>query len=209
MSPFAVGRTPRRAVAALVAVVAVLGLSACNDSEGTGDKGYISADGLPRPIDPADRKEPVELAGEDLDGNPLDVADHRGKVTVLNVWEAWCPPCRAETPDLVAAAAETAELADFVGINTEDNVGAAQAFERSQEIPYPSLASPDGKARLAFQGQVPAGALPSTLVLDKEGRIAVVFNGTIPSKLTLVQVIEDIAEFGEMRDASGAGSEGS
>jgi thiol-disulfide isomerase/thioredoxin len=120
----------------------------------------------------ARRGEPVTLSGQTLDSTTLDIATLRGKVVVLNVWGSWCPPCRKEAPEL-----ERAFLAlhprgvEFVGIDTRDNVAAANAFVRRYEITYPSLVD-DGQMLLAFRGAVPASAVPTTLVLDRRGRIA-------------------------------------
>ncbi len=205
----AAARPPGAVAAAALALVALLALTGCSDAEGTGDKGFISADGVLRGIDPADRKPPVEYAGEDLDGNALDLADLRGKVAVVNVWASWCEPCNLEMPDLVGAAAETEGEAAFVGVNIRDASQAnARTFVRAKDVGYPSFFSPDGKALLAFQGQVPAGAIPTTLVLDKEGRIAAVCNGRIPSKLTLVEVVEDVADDGDLNNSDSGDASG-
>lgn len=180
-----------------VLVVALLGLllsaTGCSSLQGTGDKGYISGNGQITLIDAADRGEPVELEGTTLDGDPLSLADLRGQVAVVNVWGAWCADCRAEMPDLVAAA-EQAPDASFVGINVRDpSVDPAQAFVRRFEVPYPSFYDPDGEALLAFSGTLSPRAIPSTLVLDQEGRIAASILGPIPSTRTLVDLVADVA----------------
>lgn len=185
----------RATFAPLAAALACLVvLSGCSTLSGTGDKGYVSADGTLTRLDVDEREAPIELAGEDLNGKPLDLADLRGKPVVVNVWWSACPPCRKEMPYLVEASTRTSEIAHFVGINIRDSSTAqATSFVRKFEVPYPSFFSPDGKALLPFSGTVPPNAIPSTVVLDAEGRVAASIIGEVPSALTLVNVVEDVA----------------
>lgn len=121
----------------------------------------------------ADRGAAVALAGTTLTGERLDVAGLRGKVVVVNVWGSWCAPCRTEAPVLAALSRSYADRGvAFVGVNVKDNRAAALAFERSYGIAYPSIEDPDGQAVLALSQYVPASAVPVTLVLDIEGRVA-------------------------------------
>lgn len=185
-------RTTSRAAALLAAVLLLL--TGCSSLEGTEGKGYVTADGTVRMVDEADREAPVELSGVGLDGKPLDLADFRGQVTVVNVWGAWCAQCRYEMPDLVEAAAETEGTAEFVGINIRDgSESQAISFNRKFGVEYPSFYSPDGKALLPFHDTIPPNAIPSTVVLDAEGRVAAAIIGVLPSAGTLVGVIEDVA----------------
>lgn len=113
------------------------------------------------------------LEGTTLDGARFDLAELRGNVVVINVWGSWCNPCRAEMPDLVRVARETAALpVRFVGIDTRDNEASARAFVRTYNVPYPSVVDIDGQVLLAFNKVLPMSAVPSTLVVDREGRIA-------------------------------------
>lgn len=131
--------------------------------------------------------------GTDLEGKPLSTADFSGKVVVINVWGSWCPPCRKEAPDLVTVQSETADVAQFVGINTRDlDRAPALAFDRTFEINYPSIFDPSGSQLLKFT-DLPPGAIPSTLVIDREGRVAARVIGPI-SKGSLTQLINDVAE---------------
>lgn len=184
---------PGRRLAVLLAA-AVLTLTGCSGLEGTGDKGYVTGDGTVSLVEVADRGEPVELTGEGLDGEALDLADFRGKVTVMNVWGAWCVQCRVEMPDLIEAEARTRDVAHFVGINVRDGSTAqAKSFMRKQGFTYPSFYSPDGKALLPFHDTIPPSAIPSTVVLDAEGRVAAAIIGVLPSATTLVGVVEEAA----------------
>lgn len=171
-----------------------LGTTGCSSLEGTGDKGYISQDGSVTTIPLAERADPIDVSGTGLDGEEISLADLRGGVVVVNVWGSWCPPCVAEQPDLVAAAEETSQTAEFVGVNIRDPAKEnALAFVRSFDVPYPSIYDPDSKALLAFSEVVPVRSPPTTFVLDAEGRIAATVFGELPSVGTLVGLVEDIA----------------
>ncbi|UUZ61614.1 TlpA family protein disulfide reductase [Nocardioides sp. B-3] len=123
----------------------------------------------------------------------MSFADHRGRLVVVNVWGSWCSPCVAEQPDLVEAAEQLADTADFVGINIrETSAENAQAFVRSYDVPYPSIYDPDSKALLSFSEVVPVRSPPTTFVLDEEGRIAAAIFGALPSVGTPVDVVEEL-----------------
>jgi len=123
----------------------------------------------------ADRRAAPELAGETLDGERLDLGRYAGKVVVLNFWASWCAPCRAEARDLNAVYAATkASGVEFVGINIRDDRTAAKAMVRGKQIVYPSLFDPSGLLLLKFRGQAPQSP-PTTLVLDRQGRVAARF----------------------------------
>lgn len=120
-----------------------------------------------------ERGEPVQLSGRTLTGKFLDLRDLRGRVVVLNVWGSWCAPCREEAPVLARLSREYADQGvSFVGINVKDNRAAALAFEERYGITYPSIEDPAGEAVLAMSQHVPVSAVPVTLVLDREGRVA-------------------------------------
>ena len=169
----------------------VLALAGCTSLEGTGDKGYISGNGQVMQLPPADRGEPVEMTGEDLDGQRVSLEELRGQVVVVNVWWSGCPPCRTEMPMLVETA-ESERDAAFMGINIRDSDQAqAKAFVRNFQVPYPSVFDPSGKALLAFDGILSPTRIPSTVVLDTEGRIASTVIGPLPSARTLQSLIDE------------------
>lgn len=180
-------------------LVALLGclllLGGCSSLAGTGDKGYVSGDGEVRVIDPADRGDPVDdLAGPSLTGQDLDVTDYRGEVVVVNTWWSGCGPCRTEMPMLAAASKDLAGDAQFLGINIRDaSAEQGRAFMRSTGADYPSIYDPKGQAILAFSGKVSLIAIPSTVVLDQQGRIAAAINGDIPSQQTLLDIVDEVA----------------
>ena len=180
----------RRLVPALACLLA---LSGCSGLEGTGDKGYISGDGLIVQFAESERPQPVELAGETLQGGELDLADLRGEVVVVNVWWSGCAPCRAEMP-LLAKLARDLDDAEVVGINIRDtSKQSGLRFMENVEADFPSLWAPDGKALLAFSGKVNLQAVPSTVVLDREGRPAAVISGTVPGEVSMRDLVEEVA----------------
>lgn len=179
-------------VASLVAGLAVLGLAACSgttagwDDDGA-QTGYVSGDGTVTTFD-EDRPGPVRITGTDYDGAVVDTAGWG--VTVVNTWYAACPPCRAEAPDLVAAATEYEDVR-FLGINSTDEAGTAQAFERTFEVPYPSIHDVDGSATAALQGVVVLNAVPTTVVLDADGHVYARVLGRVDGS-TLRALLDDV-----------------
>ena len=190
-------RARARALAATgLALVAVTTLSACAQESGaTTDvvgQGYVSGDGSVRTWDAGDRGEAVTLTGTDYEGEAVDTSTWRGDVVVLNTWYAACAPCRAEAPDLVELANEReADGVRVVGINTTDEAGAAQAFQRTFEVPYPSIDDRSGEVVAALSGTVPLQAVPSTVVLDREGRVAARVIGLVEGT-TLGALVDDV-----------------
>ncbi|NUW33695.1 TlpA family protein disulfide reductase [Nonomuraea sp. SMC257] len=159
-----------------LALVAVL-VAGCAGNQGgqpqAGDTRFVAGDGTMQVFSAADRKPAPAIEGETLDGGTASLAAHKGKVVVLNFWASWCGPCRAEAPVLKDVAAKTkGSGVAFVGIDFKDRKADAQAFERTEQTGYPSIFDQPGKVALAFQGTVPPAAIPSTLVIDEQGRIA-------------------------------------
>lgn len=168
--------------AALTAVV----LTACGgDTSDRYDTGYISGDGVSTEIPPADRSGPLEFSGITYEGEEFVAAGHRGELLVVNVWYAACPPCRKEAPDLREISQEYAgQGVSFIGINLRDEAGPALAFEEGYGITYPSLPDLDAEIMFTLRGQVAPNAVPSTLVMDREGRVSARISGAIdPSTL--------------------------
>lgn len=188
-------RGVRKFTVAGLLVLALVALTACSGSEGTGGKGYITGDGRVKQFAVADRGEPVELTGEDLDGNPIDLTDYRGKPVVITIWGSWCPPCTAEAPDVVNADEELGDRAQFVGINIKENSPAnGRAFEDNYGVQFPSIYSPDSAALFAFPGKLSPKTIPGFAVLDAEGRVAATIIGVLPSTQTLVDLTLDVAK---------------
>lgn len=128
-------------------------------------------------IPEGERGEPLELAGVDLDGEPLALSDSRGEVTVVNSWATWCPPCRTEMPEFAEVAEKLAgQGVTFVGINVQDDPAGAREY--TADTPYPSIVDDDGSLVAQIPG-VPPRSLPVTVILDRQGRIAVRIVGPI------------------------------
>ncbi|MET9853924.1 TlpA disulfide reductase family protein [Streptomyces sp. NPDC006450] len=166
-----------------VTLAGALTLTACGDADGgsksSGSAGgnYVTGSSGVSTVARGKRVDAPKLDGETVDGATLDVTTLKGKVVVLNVWGSWCPPCRAEAKYFAKVSQEMAEAGEpvaFVGINTRDNTKQnATSFEETYGITYPSLYDPDGKLVLRFpKGSLNPAAIPSTIVLDKEGKIA-------------------------------------
>lgn len=188
-------RAVRRSAAGLVLAAALAVCAACTgaaaDAPQVADQGYISGDGTVATVPAGERDRPVRLRGTTLDGRRFDLGDHRGDVVVVNVWGSWCPPCIAEAPDLQRVWEETrAEGVQFVGVDFNDNPAAALAHERRFGVTYPSIEDESGRVLLSLRGSLPPRAVPSTLVLDREGRVAARVLGQV-SQSTLRALVRD------------------
>lgn len=163
-----------RRVRAALAVLLVAGtLTACSSAQGAGDTGFVAGDGSLILLDESARQPAPMLEGETLDGGTWRLADHQGEVVVMNVWASWCAPCRAEAPELEQVWQEYAGRGvQFVGLDTRDTLAAARAFVETYGITYPNVIDTDGRLQLLFADTLPPQAIPSTLVIDQQGRVA-------------------------------------
>lgn len=130
-------------------------------------------------IEDAVRVAAPTFSGELLDGTPFDSADLAGDVSVINFWGSWCAPCRVETPDFQAVYADVRDDGvQFLGVDVKDDRQMAASFMDRVGAEYPSLFDPRGEVALAFRG-FPANVVPSTIVLDRKGRVAAVYTGAV------------------------------
>lgn len=193
-------RTLKLAAFALLAVTVLAGCTADPLAEqyaSGSTQNYISGDGSLTSIAVADRGESVAFTGETATGETVSSDDFAGEVLVVNFWYAACPPCRVEAPDLEALHTEfDGNGASFLGVNVRDQAGTALTFEQETGISYPSVIDAnDGNMMLAFAGTVAPNAVPTTLVIDKKGRVAARFLGLIESPTALKTIIDEtIAE---------------
>ncbi len=193
-------RAPRAAAALTAVALSLLTVTGCTEDPNSvaaqakkGDqKGYVSGDGTLQTYAVADRGEPVELSGTTLDGASWSLVDRRGKVVVINVWASWCPPCVAEMPVLqkvwteVQSAKQPVEL---IGIDFRETPERGRALLAKAQVTFPSLTDESGVLILPLQGQ--ATSVPTTLVLDRQGRIAARIGGPVQESV-LTGLIDDV-----------------
>jgi thiol-disulfide isomerase/thioredoxin len=158
-----------------------------------GTENYISGAGTVTEVPAADRDDPVEFTGTTDEGDEFSRADHEGEVVVLNFWYSSCPPCRKEAPDLQQLSTDFADQGvQFVGVNVRDQADTARAFAEKFDITYPSIVDTnDGAVQLALAGTIAPNAVPTTIVLDKQGRIAARVLGGLDGPSTLKTLISD------------------
>jgi len=157
------------------------GLSSNNENA------YVSGDGSAIVIKEPQRISAPTLSSETLDGTKF--ISQPGKIIVINVWASWCSPCRAEAPTLEDFAIKNPDI-QFVGILTRDNLSSAQSFVKRFKISYPTLI--DDALISSFRGSLPANAIPTTLVIDKAGRVAARISGQVTVS-TMRQVLEKVS----------------
>jgi thiol-disulfide isomerase/thioredoxin len=191
----------RRRLASLCCAVALVltasGCASLHGLHGTNDQGVVVGGGGYHEIPVSQRGDPLTLTGRDLDGRSISLQTLRGKPTVVNVWGSWCASCHQEEPYLAAAAKKLGSRANFVGIDSRDSGTAqAKAYNQRYGISWPSFFSPGGEALLSFTGVITPNSIPSTIVLDAQGRAAAAIIGAVPSTLTLVQIVQDVTKSG-------------
>lgn len=194
--------TTRRLLASAAALVLAVALAACsNTATGIADgykqgtnQGYVSGDGSVQEIPVAERGAALDFTGTAVDGSTVTASDFAGDVLVLNFWYAGCGPCRVEAPILETVAGETKDAgAHFLGVNIYDGPEQATAFEKTYGVTYPSLlAREDADLKLAFASWTPLSAVPITLVLDAQGRVAARFIGAVKSESILRTIVDDV-----------------
>ncbi len=190
----------RRLLALTAAALVAVALAGCaNDplaeqyADGSG-QGYVSGDGAYTEIPAADRGEPIEYSGTTDAGDEVSHADFANQVYVINFWYAGCPPCRVEAPDLKSVSEQYADV-PFLGVNIFDTAEGALTFEEKYEISYPSIIDAQtNSVQLAFAGQgaVAPNAVPTTLIMDRHGRVAGRISGLIKDPGILTAMIDTV-----------------
>jgi peroxiredoxin len=124
----------------------------------------------------ASRSSQVDFVSNDFNGKPVHLADYRGKTVLVNLWASWCPPCRAEMPDLIKYYNDhQADGLVLLSINSQDNMTSAQQFVREKQMTFPVLFDPDGKVGQIFH----TDGLPDTFVIDRAGNLRFSWTGQI------------------------------
>jgi peroxiredoxin len=193
----------RRILAALTVAALAVGLAACTQDdladqyrEGS-NKGFVAADGFQtKEWAPGERGESVQFTATLDDGRTVSREDYAGQVLVVNFWYANCGPCIVEAPHLEEAyEAVQDEGVAFLGVNIYDQAATAQSFARDNGVTYPSaLAVGDAALKLAFQQHTSLSAVPTTLVLDGEGRVAARLIGSVTDSSILESIVQTVVD---------------
>lgn len=187
-----------KTAALAVALATLVALTGCTQDkladqyrEGSG-KNYIAGDGSITEVAIANRGDAITFTATDLDGKPVSSTDFAGKVLVVNFWYAGCAPCRAEAADLEKVHAQFAgKDVAFLGVNVRDGADTAKTFNSTFGVTYPSVTDLDGIVQMAFSSSVAPNAVPTTLVLDTQGRVAARVLGRLASDSILATLISD------------------
>ena len=165
-----------------VVVISLTTLTACGGGGSTSAaENFVAGDGATTYVAPSDRIAAPNLGGMTLLGTSYQLP--RNQIAVVNVWASWCSPCRAEEPTLAALTAIYPDV-NFVGVLTRDNLVNAEAFIRKRNSPYPTLI--DDSVLIGFSKSLPANAIPTTVVIDKNGMVA----GRISGIVTIASLSE-------------------
>jgi thiol-disulfide isomerase/thioredoxin len=171
--------TIRSALGAAVVALVAAGATGCDggaiaaNTPGSSGQSFVGSSYQSTFYPVGHRLQAPAVSGTTLSGQHLSLSSYRGDTVVLNFWGSWCAPCRSEAPALGQLARRlAADHVSFVGIDIRDQPDSAQAFMQTFNVGYPSLNDPDDEIALAFHSTVPPAAIPTTLVIDRQGRIA-------------------------------------
>ncbi|MCI1018071.1 TlpA family protein disulfide reductase [Microbacterium sp. C5A9] len=194
-------RRIRHAVLASIPVLLLLAGCASNDSlsqqyRDGNEKGFIAGDFQVVEIPQGERGEPVTFEGVTETEEQVASDDYRGDVLVVNFWYAACGPCIVEAPYLEQVWQDYRDDGvAFLGVNTYDQPATALSFAKDNGVTYPSVIDVnDGKVKLAFAQVTPIQATPTTLVIDRSGRVAARVIGQLDSASILATLVEDVLE---------------
>ena len=179
----------RRTVLLAVTVLGLVALAGCAGTRGS-TGGYVSADGTVTTVDPGQRDAGPVLDGLDLDGKELSSKQYAGKILVVNAWGSWCAPCRKEAP-VLREVSEKRTDAQFLGLLQRDKPASAKAFNESKGITYPTIVDNGGKLVARFGTSLPVGAIPTTWVIDTQGKVA----ARIATDTLTVKTLEGLIDY--------------
>ena len=187
----------RRVLVSALVVLLAIALAGCTASPSSENETYTSGDGTVTEFAIATRPEPIEFSGADELHTERASGDYLGDPLVVNFWYAACPPCRLEAPWLQELSEKYAEDGvSFLGVNVRDSAETSLSFTRSFGIGYPSIIDTSGEVALAFSGVASASAVPTTIVLDREGRPAARIVGLIDKDVLDALIATVLAEEG-------------
>ncbi len=158
-----------------LAAAAVLLLASCSGGGSSIDESsYVAGDGVVTFVKISDRNVAPKISGRSTTGESVMIAP--GKVALINVWASWCSPCRAEAPILEELAKKYPDV-EFVGLLTRDSIDSANAFIRRFGITFPTIS--DDQILLGFRKSLPVAAIPTTFLIDKQGKVAARISGEV------------------------------
>jgi thiol-disulfide isomerase/thioredoxin len=187
-----------RLIGAITVVGLLTGCSAndplANQFKAGDNKNYIAGDGTVTEFAEGNRGEAVSWSGKTGVGEVISNRALAGVVTVINFWYAGCAPCRAEAPELVELQAEFDNV-QFVGVNVRDSAATAAAFEKNFDISWPSIMDAStGSVLLAFTGIVTPQAVPTTIVIGRDGKVSARVLGRIDKSILRTLIKSAAAE---------------
>ena len=187
----------RRLIAVLAVTMLLAGCTAndplAEDYRNGTEKNYISGDGTITEVPLAERGPAIDFEAVSDRGEDVSSDDYRGEVLVLNFWYGACPPCRVEAPELEELNQQFAgQGVNFLGVNTRDQAETSVTHSEEFGITYPSVIDAnDGNMAYAFAGTVAPNAVPTTLVIDRQGRVTARILGIIEASSILETLIDD------------------
>lgn len=160
----------------LILMISTVILTACSGggNSSPNENAFISGSGIATYLEKSDRKNAPTISGQTLTSGELSL--RKNQLTVINVWASWCAPCRAEAP-LIQEFSENYPEIQFAGILTRDNLSSARAFYDNFKLTYPTFI--DDSLLLGFSGSLIPNAIPTTLIIDKNGKVAVRISGEV------------------------------
>ena len=169
-------------------LASLLLLTGCsNGGASKAEESFIAGSGAVTKIKVGNRISAPVISGMTLSGKNFTFT--KGRVAVVNVWASWCSPCRAEEPTLSALSQKYSDV-QFIGILTRDNPVNAEAFNRKRGTPYPTLI--DDSILIGFRKSLPANAIPTTVVIDRDGNVAARISGSV-TVASLSNLIEEVS----------------
>lgn len=126
-----------------------------------------------------------------LDGKSVTLSQLRGKPTFVNFWNSWCPPCKAEMPDLVKEYNVYKGTVQFLGVNlttNNDSVEGAKGFVQNFQVPYPILIDSSGIVGEKYN----VSAVPTSMFIDKNGKIIHMIQGMM-DKATMDSYFKELS----------------
>ncbi len=157
-----------------IIVLSAILLTSCSGGglSTSSENSYVSGNGSAVFINESDRREAPKFSGETLTTGAITLSSN--KVSVINVWASWCAPCRAEAPLLQEFSIQYPQV-QFAGVLTRDNISSAKAFYENFNLTYPTFI--DDSILVGFKGSLIPNAIPTTLIIDKQGKVAVRISG--------------------------------